>query len=144
MPSPLLFLAYASSASIPFSATALVDLLAVSRRNNARNDVSGLLVYCGGNFLQALEGPEDAVRATLQRITGDNRHGAIDILLEEKPQQRIFADWSMAFEEVGALDLQEHPGANSYLLGDRRSQRATGANDHDVFEFFASFRENMR
>ncbi|MDQ2667896.1 MAG: BLUF domain-containing protein [Gemmatimonadota bacterium] len=144
MSAPLLFLAYASNASVPFSATALVDLLAVCRRNNARNDVSGMLLYCGGNFLQALEGPQDAVRATLQRISIDPRHSSIDILLEETPQQRIFADWSMAFEEVGGLHLEKHPGASTYLMGDRRSPRSAGANDHDVFEFFASFRENMR
>ena len=63
------FVAYASSASTDFSPEELTDLLAVSRARNAAAGVTGLLVYKGGNFLQALEGPEDAVRATMQRIS---------------------------------------------------------------------------
>lgn len=144
MSSPLLFLAYASNATVPFTAKALLDLLAVSRRNNEQSDVTGMLLYRGGNFLQALEGPPDAVRATIQRISNDPRHSSIDVLLEEAAPERIFADWSMGFEEVGSLDLNRHSGANTYLSGDRNRPLRLVTEDHDVMEFFTSFRENMR
>ena len=144
MPQPLLFLAYASNASVSFSPGALVDLLAVSRRNNERARVTGMLLFRGGNFLQALEGPEESVRSTFERIAADLRHGSVGILLEEPLEARVFADWSMAFEDLSTLDLATHPGASRYLHPTGNGEQARMTNDHHVIEFFTSFRANMR
>ena len=55
-------------------------ILAVSRRNNARDDVTGLLYADGVRFLQALEGPADKVEAAFARIGADPRHRAVVVL----------------------------------------------------------------
>lgn len=141
MPSPSYFLAYASSASQPFSPQQLVDILAVSRANNERDGITGLLLYRGGNILQSLEGPESQVRETMLRISRDPRHRAVETLYEGYHDARLFGDWSMAFEDVSKLDPSAHPGLNGYLLRDRSVPLVTSDPDHDVFEFFQSFRE---
>ncbi len=52
----MFFLVYVSSAVVPFTPAALVDLLATSHKNNSKSAVSGMLLYKDGNFMQALEG----------------------------------------------------------------------------------------
>ena len=64
----LTHLVYISSARRLFTTEELRDLLAVSRRNNAREDVTGMMLYRGGSFMQVLEGPQDAVLDLYQRI----------------------------------------------------------------------------
>ncbi len=58
----MFFLVYVSSAVRPFSRVDLDDLLATSRANNARVGITGMLLYKDGNFMQVLEGDEEAVR----------------------------------------------------------------------------------
>ena len=56
-------LVYVSSAVRPFSKSELVELLNVTRDNNSRLGVTGMLLYRDGNFMQVLEGGEPVVRA---------------------------------------------------------------------------------
>ena len=72
------------------------SILAVSRRNNRRAEVSGLLYADGKRFLQALEGPKDVVEATFERIRLDPRHRAPVILSRREVQDREFGNWDMA------------------------------------------------
>ncbi|WP_081504280.1 BLUF domain-containing protein [Sphingomonas sp. PAMC 26621] len=44
--------------------------------NNARDDLTTLLVYHGRSFLYALEGPAAAINKTNERIKLDTRHRA--------------------------------------------------------------------
>lgn len=53
---------YTSTASVPFSTAELADLLKSARDNNQRHDITGMLLYKDNNFIQILEGPEQAVR----------------------------------------------------------------------------------
>ena len=55
-------LIYVSIATKPFSAAELVDLLKHARRNNEKAEVTGMLLYKEGNFMQALEGEERRLR----------------------------------------------------------------------------------
>ena len=59
----LLQLVYISTMRAPVSTAECEEILAVSRRNNARDNISGLLVVGTTRFLQLLEGPPAAVRA---------------------------------------------------------------------------------
>ncbi|MEE2915447.1 MAG: BLUF domain-containing protein, partial [Pseudomonadota bacterium] len=52
-------------------------VLAVSRRNNARDGITGLLYADGRRFLQVLEGERAAVERAYQRIAADPRHRAL-------------------------------------------------------------------
>jgi len=52
----MLSIVYVSSATRPLEENELLDMLKTCQRNNARTNVTGLLLYKGGNFMQALEG----------------------------------------------------------------------------------------
>lgn len=97
---------YISSARQPITVSICEDVLAVSRTNNARNGVSGLLVAGQRRFLQALEGPTDAVRSTYARILQDPRHYACVLLSEQYLNQRQFGEWSMGYV-AGRAGLQD-------------------------------------
>lgn len=76
----------------------LQEILDTSIRNNGRVGVSGLLIVGGNRFLQALEGPTQAVLQTYDRIRKDERHFACVTLTSRSIAQREFGHWSMAHE----------------------------------------------
>lgn len=78
-------------------------------RHNRENDITGMLLYSGGNFLQVLEGPPDAVAATYQRIAQDPRHTNCFTLLEQDVPQRQFSQWSMGCRQLSAQDAARFP-----------------------------------
>ena len=47
---------YVSTASEPMDDEDLAELLAQSRERNARNDITGMLLYKDSRFIQLLEG----------------------------------------------------------------------------------------
>ena len=96
-------LLYISTARQPMTAPELETLLKLSRRNNAAVAITGLLVVGGRRFLQALEGPEDAVRATYERIARDPRHYAVVKLADSPIAERSFTGWSMGFQPGATL-----------------------------------------
>lgn len=71
------------------------DILAQSRRNNARDDITGALALVGGRFLQIVEGPSDNLKPLIARLRTDIRHRDM-LILERRPiSRRDFRDWSM-------------------------------------------------
>ena len=81
-------------------------ILACSRRNNARDGITGGLLFSAGVFAQVLEGPASAVERTFERIQCDERHGEVTVLQAGPVAARDFPAWSMAFagaEAAGGL-----------------------------------------
>ena len=67
-------LIYCSQACQDFDPDLLVDLLRQARATNERSGLSGMMLYCSRSFLQLLEGDEDALAETYERIRADRRH----------------------------------------------------------------------
>ena len=99
----MLQLVYISSATTK-GADLSGDILPVSRRNNARDGVTGLLFADGIRFLQALEGPADKVEAAFARIRHDVRHRAVVVLSRREIAAREFGSWDMAARAPGDGD----------------------------------------
>lgn len=78
-------------------------ILTASRRNNARDNLSGLLFFNGRRFLQALEGTDTLVDATFARIQADPRHYALIVLSMRQIETREFGQWAMAYREAGDM-----------------------------------------
>lgn len=97
----MLQLVYISSAN-PAAPCRTQDILTVSRHNNARDQISGLLYADRGRFLQALEGPEESVEVAYARIQQDQRHRAIVLLSRRNVDRREFGHWEMAHRAPGA------------------------------------------
>lgn len=115
-------LAYASSSTYLMSNDDLEVLLSQSRKKNVESDITGILLYQDGNFLQLLEGPEKAVNDTYARIDRDRRHKGLIPLLRRSFPNRSFAGWSMGYirntEKKLAPDV---PGFNVILERNRIS-----------------------
>ena len=110
-------LIYASSASYLFTDEELLALLAQCRNKNASLDVTGLLLYKDGNFLQALEGEESTVHSLYDKISLDRRHKGHLVLLKGQVKERDFADWSMGFRNLDLKEVGDLPGYNQLLNG---------------------------
>ena len=102
-------LLYISTARTMLGDRELEAVLRTSRRNNAAAGVTGLLVVGGRRFLQALEGPEDAVVATYDRIRSDPRHFAIAQLGRAAISERAFGSWAMGSQRGGAATADAAP-----------------------------------
>ena len=78
-------------------------ILESARRNNSRDDVTGVLAASPDLFVQALEGSAETVSEAFLRISQDPRHHSV-CLVEVRPiSSRRFDRWSMAFAEIDAL-----------------------------------------
>ena len=113
--SALYSLVYASSAVELFSTDELVLLLERCRRNNAAVGVTGMLLYKAGNFMQVLEGEEEAVRQLHAKIMRDPRHRGVITLTEQMIPERQFGEWSMGFRNLADASLRDLPGYNEFL-----------------------------
>lgn len=96
----LLSVLYTSNARTPFGDDELRELLAQSRESNARRDLTGMLLYRGGRFVQVLEGPEQTVRDLVATIAADPRHSDMRVLIEQPIGRREFSDWTMGYQPI--------------------------------------------
>jgi hypothetical protein len=98
------------------------EVLLASRRNNQRARVTGLLIFDGKRFLQALEGALEDVETTFSRIAADPRHRALVRLSGRAVAAREFGDWSMGSHLVTPLagqgDMIAHVDAMTAGLSD--------------------------
>lgn len=90
-------LMYVSTAVDELSYSDLDHILTAARFHNAQVDVTGLLIYRDGLFLQVLEGPFKSVREVLSRVILDQKHSNLRVLFEGPADERFFEDWGMAF-----------------------------------------------
>ncbi|MCH1867119.1 BLUF domain-containing protein [Nocardioides sp. CFH 31398] len=108
-------LTYVSAAVRPFRLAELHDLMVTARARNASLDVTGMLLYAGGRFIQTLEGPGDAVDGLFERIALDPRHEQVLRTLREDVGERRFPDWSMGFDYLGDEQSLHTPGFTDFL-----------------------------
>ncbi len=76
----------------------------ISRRNNARFDITGAMMIHDGTFAQVLEGTSDAVNRTVERISRDRRHSNMTVHVKGHTQARTFPQWSMALARAGTAN----------------------------------------
>lgn len=104
-------LIYVSAATQPFSDDGLYALLAQARAHNQARDLTGLLLYSDGLFLQVLEGTKAAVHQLYHgRVAHDSRHTHLRLLADGPAAERIFPDWSMGFLDTAPSDLADLVG----------------------------------
>ena len=138
----MFYLVYVSSAVNPFSPAELVELLTKAREKNSRLGITGMLLYKDGNFLQALEGEEAAVRQLYDTISQDSRHHGEIILDEGETAERQFSHWSMGFRNLDDKEVQATPGFSQFM---NKPLNATDfkANPTVCWELLNLFRDKM-
>ena len=109
------FHVYISSANSLLSKEAILNLLNRSRENNAKLGITGLLLYKDGNFMQVIEGSEEAINKLVEKIYDDPRHHGIITLLNGYKEHREFPDWSMGFRDLNSPEIKSLPGFSEFL-----------------------------
>ncbi len=102
-------LAYLIYKSIPTTNLAEKDLLEIaeqSKHNNVDNGLTGLLVYGNNEFVQILEGEEDAIETLYNKVLADTRHNNIKLIKRGRLERRYFPSWSMGFRSVSNEEMQ--------------------------------------
>ncbi len=97
---------YVSTAKVGFEQTDIDAILKKARMFNPSQQLTGVLLFRGGIFLQLLEGDKEKVHALYKKIKRDPRHRNVFTIFENTAQKRIFRDWSMGFCEIGPIELK--------------------------------------
>ena len=95
------------SVSVPSQVTNvdLDHILASARRQNAAENITGMLLYYRGEFVQILEGEKQSVENMYAKFIGpDLRHTALNKVHQNTISHRSFSEWSMGF--VGAAEIE--------------------------------------
>ena len=137
------FLIYTSSASHLMNDLELRELLDHCRVLNMQDGITGMLLYKDGSFMQALEGDDENVARTFERIQKDTRHIDVTLLREREIEERNFGNWSMGFKSVDTSDLQRDPSF-SQLSGEVFSSPAFTEKPNIALKLLKSFHENNR
>ena len=121
---------YSSQAKTPLSMADLEEILVDARAGNERCQVTGVLVYVDGVFLQILEGEEGVLRGLMRSISADARHTDVKVFHEAEAGHRIFPDWRMACLSATPQQMAvwaglegTAPSIESVLEGIRRNPR---------------------
>ena len=139
----MLSLIYVSSSIKQMNDNELLDILKVSRENNSSKEITGLLLYKGGNFMQALEGPDDLVLALYNKIKTDPRHKDVSIISSEQIQKRQFPAWQMAFTNLDTPTIKDEPGYSQFLQ-DEFTAAVYRENPLRAYIMLLTFRDNLR
>lgn len=119
-------LIYVSTAVRLLDNNELLEILRTSRKNNIENNVTGLLLYKEGNFLQILEGEEADVKFIFEKIKKDTRHTDIIIIFEEPTETREFDNWQMAFLNLDDESIKKEPAYSQFLRDDFNNESFHG------------------
>jgi hypothetical protein len=114
----LLSIVYASNAVQAFSDDDLITLLDKAKQFNETVNITGILLYKDGNFMQVLEGPDEAVLALYQAIQKDRRHSDVTTLLQNPITEREFSQWSMGFRRLDDLPEELQASYTEFLSKD--------------------------
>lgn len=99
----LVRLLYASRA-VDNTQPAVQAILDSARRHNQDSGVTGVLVYGGGVFMQAIEGGRQAVSDLYGTISRDPRHKDVALLHYEEIVERRFGSWTMGLVDVSRVN----------------------------------------
>jgi Sensors of blue-light using FAD len=73
----------------------LERIISSAREHNARNGITGYLMFDGVEFAQILEGDPSAVMGTFLRISANHQHDSIEVLMRGPLLERRFTAWDM-------------------------------------------------
>jgi len=111
-----IILVYCSVAIRPFGSKDIVDLLTLSRKNNEKLGITGMLLYIDETFFQVLEGDEESLHNLYKKIERDDRHTKVVKLIEEQINKRTFSRWSMGYAKATRAELATIPELNDFFM----------------------------
>ena len=101
----LLYVSRSSNGMVDAAVTAR-DIADGSEPTNRANGVTGALVAHASWFIQALEGPHEAVTSIYAKIAKDPRHRDLQVISVEPIEARLFPRWGMRAGRMQPTDLE--------------------------------------
>lgn len=77
------------------------DIIETAKKNNSEHDITGVLFFLDGHFLQIIEGEEGELRSLMKSIEQDNRHKNVKYLMDREEKERGFGNWKMDSIQLG-------------------------------------------
>ena len=96
---------YVSNASSTFKESDINKIIATAQEKNKESQLTGVLMFRAGTFLQLLEGDKAEVLNLYQKLHFDSRHTNLLSIFERETDKRLFQDWSMGYCEVGPVEI---------------------------------------
>lgn len=134
------YLVFISTAKKLMSDAELLDLLQSVRVKNTENNITGMLLYGDGTFMQVLEGEKEDIRNTYNAIQADTRHRNIIVMITGLLNERVFSKWSMSFASVNADVLELIEG----YLNPANITFSAGVLDHPTVNMVKTFADSNR
>lgn len=135
-------LVYVSSAVKEMEQEELVALLEQSRKKNSELNLTGMLLYGGGNFIQILEGETEAVNTLYEKILKDERHTDCILIDKSEISEPTFKGWSMGFRQLTPQDSSSLDGYTEFL--NRKIPPQTFAHKADsILGLLYGFKQNL-
>jgi hypothetical protein len=100
---------YISSATTPPSTNEFENLLEVARRNNKAHNITGVLIFFYGRYVQCIEGDDHEISRLLSNIEGDARNIHLVVLQDRQIKSRDFPDWSMGYQAYENNEISSSP-----------------------------------
>ena len=139
----MIYLVYASSAVRLFTREELADLLAVSRANNARDGITGMLALQGRQLLAgARGGARSRSRRCTRRSSATRGTRGILTLLRGPLEERAFPDWSMGFRDLDSPEVRSDPAFSEFLNTPLTGEEFS-ANPHRAQKLLLTFKRYM-
>jgi len=115
-------LVYVSKTDHDMSTQEISEILNTARRNNTRDQLSGLLIYFDRKFLQVIEGPMAQLEQRFAKIENDLRHSRVRVMAKGKSPERIFPSWKMGYTDPEELSAERRASVFELdkLAGERR------------------------
>ncbi|MBL8162732.1 MAG: BLUF domain-containing protein [Anaerolineae bacterium] len=136
----LISLVYVSFESRRMTSEDLQSILNKARTFNSEHQITGMLLYRTGYFIQALEGEEADVMALYEKIARDDRHRHVLMIYKGPIEQRAFGNWTMGFKNLDNLTPADLPGYTDFLSREITPELMTN-NVSRALAFLESFKE---
>ncbi|MDC0135722.1 BLUF domain-containing protein [Sulfitobacter sp.] len=104
-----------SSQPFGYDMSLLSGILLDARKHNKRDGITGALICRHDIYMQMLEGPQDKVDSTIERISRDDRHVNMQVLLSEQSDTRLFGDWAMLHDPAKTVIWSDKEIAGNIL-----------------------------
>ena len=133
-------LVYLSAAAPSLKPGGIEDILSTSRTNNQRDQLTGMLLFRSGLFVQLLEGEKSAVQRLYdEKIKLDSRHHKLELLLEQTVDQRMFPHWAMGHKNIDEIELDFLEQLESWKIKFTQDDPTATIDKPEVISLFKHF-----
>lgn len=91
------YILYISSFKRDYTVDELNVMMDGFKENNKRDGITGVIIVGQRNIMQFIQGKEDVLDKTWQKIKTDSRHKNVRVLLRGEIGLTLYKDWSLKY-----------------------------------------------